>query len=83
MLELEVADSYAGALLVRSRRLDGAATMSFGTPGGDGLQPSAILHVPVHRGEADVQVVASSPAGCWAVAVDGYRVSEVFLVNLR
>jgi hypothetical protein len=83
VLLFEVADWYAGALLVRGERLDGGAEMTFQTPDGLDYRPEALLHVAVHRGEAEETLAASSGPGCWAIVVDGYHLNEVFLANLR
>jgi hypothetical protein len=83
VLLFDVADWYAGALVVRGERLDGGAQMTFQAPDGLDYRPQALLHVAIHRGDAEETLAASSGPGCWAIVVDGYRLNEVFLANLR
>jgi len=83
LLTFTVADSYAGVLLVRGERLDGGARMAFADPDGPGALALARIHVPVRQGTAEASVTAFSSTGCWAIEVDGYHLSEVFLANLR
>ncbi len=58
---------------------DGAAV----GPGGTPFRAMAILHAPVRSRPARFALAATNVAGCWAVEVDGYRSSQVFLVNMR